>query len=341
MSSSAGRDSSRQPATADATSTPRYPGGDTDDLRSISDPAAPEDETRTSVREWAGQNKSLAAGLFIIAPLGIGVLLLVANRIVVGLLTNPLFIGGVLFVGYTGVIVIASRRQQRGVIDDLDELVVAGGQRARVYKGRFERSAGGDPVFVPIKGYNRLGTPGDEYTIAELSPSLAQKYEAMNRYPGSEARILLEPAFLYPGESAYGTRLVQLSGGLVINGFSTDGPPLRASRPDVADEDALESATSLIDNLRDELDQQEAKLDQLRRQKDDAEDEAKKRRREIIKEFLAQNRALMEAASSRHPRTRGTTPAAPQTPRPSNLTDGNGSRDLDSVVDEYLPDEED
>lgn len=298
---------SQRQAARDAADLPprrhRYPGGDARDPAEISDPESLNDETRPSIREWVGNNRKLAVILLVTAPFSIGVVAWLLTRLAPELLSNPWVRRGGAVALWTGAVAVHQRRQMIRTVCGVAELNLKTPQGNRTYKGRFEISPDGDLLFSITKGFDWLGRPTDQMEVQELSAKIANEWEAEGGDPSDPAKVLLRPEYTAVTRADYGTRVVALSKGIEPKESGTH-TILEASKPDMADQSALDSANDLIEDQEQEITDLQRRIYELQRQKNDAEQRLTERKaaiREDLKEDLtdvAEATALMRSRPS-------------------------------------------
>lgn len=303
----------------------------TDDvsLHEVSDPDTREDESKRGLKEWIHDHPYLAIFAVVLTPVTLLILLVLVERVAPAVIGNPFVQGGTVLVTYTALVAWVARRNVHATRNQIHELRLAmPNDRQQTYLGTFDTSIDGDPRYLPMKGFGRFGRRGDPYTYGELSAELGRKVEREGGSADDPAYILLRPEYTWVSRSEYGTHVTQLTDGLTVNA-SGEYTVLEASKPRMADKDALKDANTTIDQLEDENQDLKGSITQLRRQKRDAEQEAKKRREKIVQEFLHNYKEAAEAEGQRRrPRVVDSSPSP-----------GRNGQSAAALTEEYLDDD--
>lgn len=215
------------------------------DLEDVSDPETVEDESHTSIREWAAQHKVLTVVLGLVGTLVVGIALFWAARIAPGVLFNEntlrvAVVATVFGVGYR------YGWQNRGERHfGWDELNLKMNGKALAMKGVYIDDLPSDADgFIPIKGWRYGAHKAVPYTNGDLGAAMVESYNAYMMGDDDAAIIRLRPTETEVAETDWGTRVIAETGGLEPD---PDGnhTSLKATYPDYDDDRANELAAQL------------------------------------------------------------------------------------------------
>lgn len=164
---------------------------------------------------------------------------------------------------------------QRKRIQKQDELTLydPDSRQSNHFLGRYLSLEGmSHDVFIPIKGFRKWGHAPEPYRIGELSRELVQRH---NHNPQAQAKIRLHPAVVTVEATERGRKITQLTAGIDPDPFGRE-TNLEATLPDMASTETVSDLKGELEKAGEEIGHLENKLDQLRRQRNDAREEARK-----------------------------------------------------------------
>lgn len=280
-----------------------YHSGEYRDLEEISDPHTWKDETVSTAGEWVSDHPILGALIAIVGLLVLAVLALILQNFGSAILQSFWFKLGVGLTATHATVYYVARTGQRKAFEDLDWLVLPTPDGVKRYLGHYRESNQGDhPLFVPVRGFSRLGSRAEPYEIGQLSKELKRSYRAMNRDATDTAVIRLHPSMSRVAQTDTGLTVAQLSGGLSLDPTGRESN-LVATLPEIADEGAL---LDLKEELQSEREHQQflrKRLADVKEQRDEAMTEARDTLRESVEWFSDQYAHMREAETPN--RTRG------------------------------------
>jgi len=263
--------------------TQRYP--DTEDFtppQEVEDPHTIEDSTRDTLLDKLLANRWWALS---VSLLGLAVVVLVAiyfGRYFATALSNP----WLQRFGVAAALVGGARRwgksSERAQLEDEHELSLYDPKEGEAihFTGRYRRVDGATHnTFVPFKG-RRRGS-GEPFRVGELSSSLVKQH---NRSPDEPAEIRLHDFLTSTRQTERGLKVTQLTAGLEPDPFGQESN-LEATIPDLAATDTVPEMKKELEKQDEELQDLRGKIDQLRRQRNNARAEAKKNYDEVRKEI--------------------------------------------------------
>jgi hypothetical protein len=328
---------------------------DVQDLEEISDPTTLEDETATSWREWAGENRLLVISGSLLALLTLGFLVMQLRRFAPMALSNPWVRRGAVALLIAGWAYRKGRYRARGEIREQHRLDLNIGDRVVPLLGRHVQTSGEADLFVPIKGFRRAGHKPVPYRVDDLGPAMADLY-SKHRVSGDDAAIIrLHPQYTRVEETDYGT---------VVSVDSDDleaDPQARVSTLTTTipthDDEQLVEMEQQLEELSEQLRHEKTMKEKFRGQRDGALDLADKPIDERVDAFLERHHAFLSAERSGHSRRRTADAESEDTAaddwRGTGLAaigagagagtsgNGRGSEDvLDDVEEEVTPDDD-
>lgn len=189
------------------------------DLEDISDPETTEDESDTSLLEWAGQHPGWAILSAVLTVLVVGLVARYTLRFAPALITNPwsYVIGGTLLVGWY--IYRRGWRARDKNVTKWDELSLKSNGESTTYKGRYIDLPGRSAAFIPIKGWSGLFSKPRPYANGELAAGMNQSFDPWEMDDDKAAVIRLEPGergnLIGVTDTEWGgKKIVQETGGL-------------------------------------------------------------------------------------------------------------------------------
>lgn len=278
----------------------RYAGDEHTPLSEIADPTTRQDETSTSVREWAGENQALAGLLTFLGFIALGVMLYLTLKLAPEVLSNPWLHRGLVAAALVGGAYVAATKGTLSRFTQYDWLILtrAGIGTPQFFLGYYVPSdEDRRPLFVPVKGFTFWGHRSEVYTIKEIAPNLAQKREKADLDSSHPGVIRLNSRFGGVAQTWIGRVFVQLSSGLSLDPFAQDST-LKASEPDLADEDALDEFEIELEDQRREIRNLRQSVSRERQRRRQAHEQATMRREEIIEEFVEDHERLLVAHRS-------------------------------------------
>lgn len=163
------------------------------DLEDISDPETVDDESSTSLREWAALHPGYALVAAIVLFVTVGLILRWSAELAVGVITNPwtyVVIGAAIALSW------AARKGWRwrdAQVTGYDELLLKTGGDSKSYKGRYIELTGRANAFVPIKGWSGLLSKPRPYQNAEIAAGMNESFDPWQLHEEGAAVIRLEP----------------------------------------------------------------------------------------------------------------------------------------------------
>lgn len=238
------------------------------DLEDISDPETTDDESSTSLREWAKLHPGWAILATIVVVVVVGLVLRWSAQLAVGIITSPwtyVVIAAALVLGWTFRKGWRWRDQQ---VTDYDELHLKTGDGTRSYKGRYIELVGKTDAFVPIKGWSGLWSSPRPYQNAEIAAGMNESFDPWE-VEGEEAAVIR----LEPGEHGTLTGIsdTEWGGKKVVQETSSIEPDpngnytsLKCTLPEF-DDQRVDGLREQVEQLRDDLGDAREEIDALRR----------------------------------------------------------------------------
>lgn len=263
----------------------RYPRGDGNDLEDVSNPHTIEDESSRAFKEYIFRYRWHVLGVGVLVLAVVGILLIYTVRFVPQLLANEwvrriAIVGGLLGLGF-----FLGNKSTKGSLANRDELVLIGTNGVNRYLGKYKYADQADfPTFEAIKGFAWFGLVARPYTVGDLGPDVERRARRGGVSPDAPAVIRLHPEMAEIAKTDTGTVIAQLSGGLVTDPFGR-GSNVAASLPDLADEGRISKLKRTIRDLQEKLQNAKDDADVYRIQRNEAREEAKKHRQEILEEW--------------------------------------------------------
>lgn len=253
----------------------RYPDdSDFTPPEQVEDPHTIEDSTQESALDRLLANRWWALSVALLSFAGLILVLIYFGRYFATVLANPwvqrIVVAVALFAGgrRTG------RQSEREQFESEHELTLYNPRKetSTHFRGRFEAVKGATHnVFVPFKGRRR--NSGEPYKVGELSKSLVDKY---NQNPKEEARIRLHPTVSTVEPTEYGIKVTQLTAGSETGDSAVEPDPfgtetnLDAPLPDLASTETVSELKGTIEELEEEKRNLSNRIDQFKRQRDNA-----------------------------------------------------------------------
>lgn len=316
------------------------------DLEDISDPETTDDESSTSLREWAATHPGWAVVLTIASLITLGLFIRWSARFAVGLVTSPwtyVTLGAATVLGLTFRRGWRSRDRQ---MTDYDELHLKTGRTTRAYKGRYVELTGRADAFVPIKGWDGVFNSPQPYQNEEIAAGMGESFDPWALNEEAAAVLRLEPGehgtLVGISDTEWGgKKVVQETNGVVPD---PDGnyTSLRCTLPEINDErvDGLrEQNEQMMQDLRDA----EGEIDALQRRIRNLKDRMNEPISDEVEERIEMVERLNYAAGGGAQRHRGKSSADDVPPRYKPDFQGNGSMNDDTElqdVEEELKDDD-
>lgn len=283
--------------------TRRHLSDDPGDLEDISDPHNPEDETQTSLREFVSDNPwmTLATGVFLFIA-GIATYF-IAGNFAVGLATNPWTIRVAVLGTVAGTVYIAGINRGQTSLQDTDWLVLKTPDGPIEYPGRLRQSANSDAIlFVPYKGFGRLGGLTEPYTLGEFAPELTQTRGERDGDGTSEpVTIRLHPYIATVGSTSRGQLAIQLTNGLDVDAAARESH-LYTTWPDLVEEDDIDDVRETLEESQGRIQHLEDEVQTLREQRDQMKELAKESHSDAIDSFIQHFERVQQATGRGSPR---------------------------------------
>lgn len=268
-------------------SRPRYVDDeDVEDLETISDPTSWRDETKQTLSQSASNHPLLFAFGMVLTAVVTLFFLWVLGRFGFNLIQNTLaqVVIGATFLASSAY--LFGRRTQRSAFTELDWLVLVTSDGASQYLGHYVEDEYGDPVFVPTRGFTKLGHQGNVYTVDQFAPDLARKLDSIHGRSGEEpAKIRLQPGLAQVDRTDFGVIVGQLAGGLELDPFGQSSN-LQTTVPDQADESALTDLEEELHSARKEVQHREKRLTDMEIRLNKLRQDLREDREETIGEFV-------------------------------------------------------
>ena len=303
------------------------------DLAEISDPETLEDETKKGWREWASENTTLAIAGSLLGLASLALMLSFAWRVLPDLLSNRLLQGlvvaSLIFVG--GYKAGWSGNQNR--IVEIDRLVLIKEGEAVAFWGTYIEGAE-YPLFVAIKGFHR-GRKAVPYKVRDVDASIVNRRDQVGVSLDDPAIIRLNRNFAGVTETETGTVVAQETGGLKIDHPGREST-LVASLPNHADEELVIDLKNELESKETELVDERQRAKRLKRQRDNAWEEALEPVEDQIDQFIENYQRIEQAKHGRRRRRKAIGP------QPDTDADHytNGYDDEHEEVDEVVSNDE-
>jgi len=263
----------------------------------VEDPRTFEDGTKTTWREWMGENTTIVISFSLLAFATLILLAVYAGRFFLTILTNPWLHRAVVVITIAGVSYFWGRSAMRSQLQQVDELILYDPDEKRVipYLGEYHRLQGAShDKFIPYKGYRGLGHSEEEYRVGELSKDLVKQQGLTAE---SKAEIRLHPEVMAVESTERGRKVTQLCSGIEPDAFGRDGN-LEASLPNLAGVETVDEMKDELEKLYEEVSNLRDQVDQLKRQRNEAREEARKVREELRKD-IAKTAEIFEPFATR------------------------------------------
>lgn len=241
-----------------------------DDPRETADPQTRPDESKTSVTEWIGQNKTLVALLSSIILIFGAVALYFGAQFAPAIASNPWthrILAAVTLI-FLGVWMASSRWQT--VLRNHRWIVLNYPGGAEVW---FARDGPTDGVYVPIKGVSLFGSPGDDYSIAAFGDQYLPHARRKGRDADAPMRLKLRSSTASSTRTWVGVVTVQNCDGLspTPNAEAFDAralPPKQGHASEMEEmsdhvrmlEETIQDKNAEIDRKRERIDALEAEV---------------------------------------------------------------------------------
>lgn len=266
---------------------------DVKDLEEVSDPTTLEDETATSWREWAGENRLLVIAGSLLGLFTLGFLFMQFQRFAPMLYENIWVRRGAVAALIAGWAYRKGRYRARAEVEERHRLTLNIGDRVVPVLGRHVQTSGEADLFIPIKGFRRKGHKPVPYKVDDLGPAMADLYSKRGVSGDDAAIIRLHPEF---------TRVEQTDFGTVVsvdtNSLEADDQgrvsTIKTTIPDHNDERMTQMAQQL-EELSEQLQHEKMMKEKFRTQRDDALSLADEPVDDRVDAFLQKHHAFLSA----------------------------------------------
>lgn len=282
---------------AGSRSSKRYHSGDFSSLEEVSDPRTRDDEATTSWREWIAENSRFAGIVIAFLSVTIAVFVWWTVSFAPSLFRNPWVQRGTAVTVIVSVSYVVGVKSQSSRFNSTDELVLLRTGGIQRYDGYYvETDEGTAPLFIPIRGFKWLNHVAVKYRLRDLSREIAELEWNQNRDLDDPVVVRLNPEFAsttyIDGKFVIG----QLSEGLEPDEYGSESNVF-ATLPDVADDDAIGVLKAQLQESNSEIKELESRVQMLKRQRDNAKEEARESREETINSFIMNHARLKRSES--------------------------------------------
>ncbi|AUX09287.1 hypothetical protein AArcSl_1658 [Halalkaliarchaeum desulfuricum] len=149
----------------------------------------------------------------------IGILWAWGSQLAIGLFSNVVVQAGTVLLGTFATGLLVGIQHQRGVITRSDWLILSTSEGVTPFLGEFHTSEDGTNVFVPYRGFDFLGDRARPLYLRELGEDVARSHAKKGRNPEDPVRIRVDDGMVQVRDTAYGTVVSVISGGLEVDAF--------------------------------------------------------------------------------------------------------------------------
>lgn len=254
------------PATGQPQDRKRFGTGDYPDLEDVADPHTLEDETHESILERAKTHWKLLA---IVVPLAIIAAVVGAGyvwHLVPQLLGNFWFQLASAFAIAIGAAAYATNQWRLGWYRRQNEVVLRTPNDPLPFNCEVRQNKYGGPIVVPIKGYRWFNTVPVYYTMEEFGHELGLTWSKADFDPDDPATIQLHPKLASWTKTDLGMVFEQPTGdpAVEVDEFGRESV-LYATTPEPVDRDVAEVLKTELVREREERQELQARLDDMKR----------------------------------------------------------------------------
>lgn len=215
-----------------------------------------------------------------------GFLLIHAQRIAVGFVTNPI-VQLLIVLGFVGsVAFIAGARHQRSVIVDSDWLIPMTGSGAFPMPGEYRTASDGTEVFLPFRGFDFLGFKSRHLYLRELGEGVARSHAKRGRDPEDPARIRLDDARTESADTSYGHFIAADTDGFGHDSFGQHSDAYLTPPSQVSEENYQQLHDQLLMYVDQEIPSLEKKLEAVEQERDELRGKLKQDGNDAVDEFI-------------------------------------------------------
>lgn len=293
----------------------RYLDSDDDEvnLNERADVSEWKDETKPSVTERIKSRKRQALAFGFAGLIALGVVAGWSRTYFPDLYGNPVVQEVTKFGIVAGIVFIWATKWQRGKLESLGILVMLiPKQGLAVYLGKPETDSAGNRVFVPIKGFDLFGLRGRQLKLGEFDAGFAKSFAKQGRDADDPARIRVEDGLAHSKQTAIGTVIGVLTGGLEFDEYGRESD-LYTRPPELADEETYRRLTRRLESVSSKVVDLRERVDAVEEERDYWKQKALQDQRSIKQEFKKDHADLLEAGTGRRGRPQASQDAVQRT----------------------------